>query len=157
MLSDDLYHHSLLQLAASIKAWSGFVADVARVEIADEGGVWRFAMTPTAATACPIEIICHERQQVFDVSIAGETYEGWRPASMEAVHEVLKAVADGAVVRRQFSSGATGLLRARSTEIAANGHLLMFPTATPGSVDAEDGQVCRATHFLPYRKATQTG
>lgn len=148
MQSDDIYRQKLAQLAASIKAWSGFVADVARVETSEDGPVWRFSMQPRAARACPCEIALDSATQGCDLSIGGETFEGFALPSLDIVLPLLKAVAEGQVVTRHYSSAATGLPVSTSTVITLeNGTRL-----EAGNAQTADGLECRPVHFVPYRK-----
>ncbi len=148
MQSDDIYRQKLAQLSASVLAWSGFVADVARVDMSEDGPVWRFSMRPKAARACPCEIVLDAATQGFDLWIGGETYEGFALTSLDTVLPLLKAVADGHVVTRHYASAATGLPVSTSTVITLeNGAQL-----EAGSAPTADGLECRPAHFVPYRK-----
>ena len=54
MISDDTYRAKLQQTIAAIKAWTGFVADVARVEEGELPGAWRLALTPRSTA--PLDV-----------------------------------------------------------------------------------------------------
>lgn len=155
MASDDIHRLKLQQLVASIRAWTGFVADVARVEVSEEGSAWRVALQPIAATACPIELVLDAGNSRCDLKIADEIYEDWPLPSLDVVLPLIQAVAEGRVVTRRTSSAATGLALSVSTLIKlANGEVLKpchgFAPAdgeSSGAIEARD------THYVPYRKA----
>lgn len=150
MQSLDTYRQHVQQLAASIKAWSGFVADVARVEVEEAGDGWRFAMTPVAPGACPVEVLLDGRELRCDLRIAGETVEDWRPPTIDIVLPLMKAVADGNVITRVVSSAATGLPVATSTHIRlADGRRLSVPVMAEIAAERIEA---REVHYLPYRR-----
>ena len=154
MLSNDTYRLKLQQTTASIRAWSGFVADVARVEVAEEANSWRLALTPFAAGACPIELVLDGSSPNCDLRIGRETYEDWPMPSLDDVLPLVEAVCDGRVVTRQVSSAATGLPLTVSTRIKlANGRTFVLPEGAD-SAFGNSGVESRDTHYLPYRKPT---
>lgn len=150
MHSLDTYRQHVQQLAASIKAWSGFVADVARVEVEEAGDGWRFAMTPSAPGACPVEVVLDGRELRCDLRIAGETVEDWRPPSLDVFLPLMKAVADGNVVTRVVSSAVTTLPIATSTHVRlADGRNLVVPELPDVAAERVEA---REVHYLPYRR-----
>lgn len=160
MISDDTYRAKLQQTIAAIKAWTGFVADVARVEEGDIPGAWRLALTPRAGRACPIEILLRNDQKC-DVRIGGETYEDLaltsqdRSTSLDMMLPLLEAVVDGNVLTRHISSAGTGLLCSvvsivtfqDGTKIEhAHTQARLNGAAVPSAVEIRD------IHYLPYRR-----
>lgn len=153
MQSQDTYRLQLQQLAASIKAWSGFVADVARVEVEGDGAAWRFAMSPKAPGACPVEIVLNGSQLKCDLRVAGETVEDVTLPSLEIVLPLMQAVAEGRVHTRRIASAATGLPLGVSTHIRLpDGQTFEPPSADCATLHG--GIESRDTHYLPYRKPT---
>lgn len=148
MQSDDIYRQKLAQLAASVRAWSGFVADVARVETSEDDPIWRFAMQPRAPRACSCEIALDARSQACDLSIGGDICEGFALPSLDTVLPLLKAVADGRVVTLHYTSAATGIPVATSTLIALEDGSRL----EAGTPPAAEGVECRPVHYVPYRK-----
>lgn len=150
MHSLDTYRQQVQQLAASVKAWSGFVADVARVEIEEAGNGWRFAMTPSAPGACPLELVLDGTQARCDLRIATETVEDWKPPSLDVLLPLMKAVADGNVVTRTVSSAVTGLPISTSTHVRlADGQNLVVPEMPEFQLERVEA---REVHYLPYRR-----
>lgn len=153
MLSDDTYRAKLQQTMASLKAWTGFVADVARVEEATVGSAWRIAIFPKAANACPVEIVLRQDQR-FDISIGEETYEDQVIQSLDMFLPLLEAVADGRVVTRRTASAATGLLHSVATIVdLSDGSQYARVRANPATAGlSTDGTEAIDTHYLPYRR-----
>jgi hypothetical protein len=160
MLSDDTYRARLQQTIASIKAWTGFVADVARVEEGEIPGAWRLALTPRSARACSVEIVLRHDQQC-DMRIATETYEDLAltsrdPATtLDVMLPLLEAIANGNVLTRRISSAATGLLCSVASIVTLRDgtvieHVHVAPGPDPAAIS---GAVeIRDTHYLPYRR-----
>ena len=151
MQAQDSYRHKLQQLAASIRAWSGFVSDVCRVEVSEEAASCRLALSPFAAGACPIEVVIDGAEMTCDMRIGAEIVRGWRPSSLDEFLPLLKAITEGRVITRRLMSAATGLPLAVSTQIwLEDGRTYVLP---PPDGSAPDGlQECRERHWLPYRK-----
>lgn len=152
MLSEDTYRQKLRELAASVRAWSGFIADVARVEIGEDGGHLRIRMEPRASRACPVELLIDDRQPVCDLTIAGETYEGWQLPRLEAVLPMLEAVAAGRVITRHATSAATRIGYGVSTEIRLADGTSLTPASNGVAGSPGEHVEMRNTHYLPYRK-----
>ena len=149
----DSYRLQLSQLVASIKAWSGFVADVAKVEMQEIGEGWRLAMLPTAPGACPLEVVLDGREPKCDLKVGREIYEDWPLPSLDIVLPLVEAVAEGRIVTRQMVSAATGLPLAVSTQIAlANGTRIELPSGRPDI--SGPASLARSIHYVPYRKPT---
>lgn len=157
MQSHDSYRLDLQQLAASLKAWSGFVADVAHVDMHEEGNAWRIALTPAAAGACPVEIVLDGNAPRADVRLGDETYEDWQVPALDVVLPMLEAVSEGRVVTRRTTSAITGLPLAVSTHLQlADGTTFDFTpqgAGNPAAAAVED----RETHYLPYRRGNGRG
>lgn len=153
--SDDTHRLKLQLLIASLRAWKGFVADVARVEVSEEGASWRVALQPKSANACPLEIVLDGSSTRCDLRVGGETYEDWPLPSLDIVLPLIEAVSEGRVVTRRTSSAATGLPLSVTTLIRlADGRVLETsldkdaePASLNGSIENRD------THYVPYRRA----
>lgn len=153
MQSLDTHRLELQHVVASVKAWTGFVADVARVETHDEGHGWRLAMQPVASGACPVEMLIDGSELKWDLKIGGETYEDLAMPSLDVVLPLVKAVADGRVVTRQIRSAVTGLPLGADTLIKlADGTEIVLPQVAVDVVPAHSAVETRSLHFLPYRK-----
>jgi hypothetical protein len=153
MLSDDTFHARLLATMASLRAWSGFVADVAAIEDAEIGDAWHFGLTPHMPGACPVDLVLR-RDQRFDLTVAGQSYEDREVASLELFPPLMAAIADGRVVRRRAVSRATGLVHHTSTIVRLpDGSVFEAGYPSPGGpVLADPTLEWRDLHFLPYRR-----
>ena len=151
MLPDDPYKTKLERTIASVKAWTGFVADVARIEAAEVGDGWRLSLQPHSSRACPVEIVLR-RDQTCDLAIGGETYRNWPLPSLDVVLPLMEAVSEGRVVTRHTVSATTGLLREVSTIVRlADGTVI--EQRRDGAAGMPLGSVeGRDTHYLPYRR-----
>lgn len=158
MYSPDTYRLKLQEVVASIKAWSGFVADVARVETHDEGHGWRLAMQPSTPGACPIEMLLDGNKLECDLKIGGETYEDLELPSLDVVLPLVEAVADGRVMTRVTRSAVTGMRIGSDTLIRLADGTEFVLSPTPVDDFADDTAVeTRSLHFLPYRKPDGRG
>ncbi len=158
MYSLDTYRLKLQQVVASIKAWSGFVADVARVETHDEGHGFRLAMQPSTPGACPIEMLLDGDRLECDLKIGGETYEDLELPSLDVVLPLVEAVAEGRVMTRLTRSAVTGMRIGSDTLIElADGTRIVLPPTPFGSVAGDAAVETRSQHFLPYRKPDGRG
>lgn len=154
MLSDDVFRSRLQSTITGLRYWAPSIADAARLEETETSDYWRILVTPRVASACPFELILHADQH-FDLSIAGETYEGRPIDTFEWFIPFADAVADGNVVQRRWISRVTGLEQSVETVVMlaggaiwreGNGELRRMP-----SLD-DDGTELRERRFLPYRR-----
>ena len=153
MLSDDTFHSALMQTMASLRAWSGFVADVADIEDAEIGDSWHFGLTPHMQGACPVDLVLRSDQR-FDLSLDGEAYEDRPIDTLDLFPRLIEAVADGRVIRRYAVSRATGLLHATSTVVRL-GDASLFEASRPSAgapALADPPLEWRNVHYLPYRR-----
>lgn len=155
MQSHDTYRLKLQQTTASLAAWSGFVADVARVEAGAAGNGWRLALTPLAVGACPIEIVLDGREPICDVRVGALTVEDWRLPSLDLVLPLVEAVVEGRVVVRRRYSALTGAPLSVNTHVMlADGSSIVLPLSCTEEGAQLDNVVRRDLHFLPYRRKT---
>jgi len=158
MQSHDTYRLKLQQLTASLEAWSGFVADVARVEAGAAGNGWRLALTPLAAGACPFEIVLDGSEPLCDVRVGSLTVEDWRLPSLDVVLPLVEAIVDGRIVVRKLSSAMTGLPVSTTTHVAlGDGGSIVLPPEAAVNGPPSGYVECRDVHFLPYRRETGRG
>jgi hypothetical protein len=153
MLPDDAFHARLAQTMASLRAWSGFVADVAVIENAEIGDAWHFGLAPHMPGACPVELVLRHDQR-YDLTIAGQSYEDREIASLDLFPRLIAAIAEGRVVRRHAVSRATGLVHLTSTIVRlADGSVFEAADPRPAAPALSDPQLeWRDLHFLPYRR-----
>jgi hypothetical protein len=163
MLSDDVFRAKRTVTIAELSAWTGFVADVAHVEMGEIGDAWRIALTPHIRTACPVELLLRDDQR-YDVRIAGETYEDRPIASLEMFLPVLQAIVDGRVVTRETYSALTGSLRDVETIVRLPDGTVFHQRKQNGA-DQLAGQPpangapiieVRDRHYVPYHRANGT-
>jgi hypothetical protein len=154
MQSLDTHRLKLQQLAASLKAWSGFVADVARVEAHDVGRGWRLSLQPEAAGACPLELVLDGEEASCDLRVGSQVVEGWRLPSLDIVLPMVEAVAEGRVVTHRTFSAVTGLPIGVVTEVTlADGRKIELPARDAATEQNEASAVeTRDRHYVPYRK-----
>lgn len=153
MLSDDTFHAKLAQTMASLRAWSGFVADVCAIEDAEIGGSWHFGLTPHMPNACPVELLLRLDQR-FDLTVASEQYEDRPIPSLDLFLPLVQAIADGRVVTRRVVSRMTGLVHATLTVVTlSDGGLFEDGHPNPDApVLREASLEWRDTRYLPYRR-----
>jgi hypothetical protein len=153
MLSDDTFLAKLSQTVASLRAWTGFVADVATVEYAETDDCWHLGLTPHVPNACPVELLMR-RDQRFDLRIAGETYEDRPIATLDLFQPLIEAIADGRVITRHTVSRLTGIVHATSTVVTlADGTVFEDGRQNPDAPRLRDPPLERRDiHFVPYRR-----
>jgi hypothetical protein len=153
MLSPDTYRARFDATIASLRAWTGFIADVARIEVSENPASWRLMLVPHTPQACPVELILR-RDQLYDISISTETHEDLAIESMDAFLPLLEAVSDGRVLIRTRASQATGLVRAVETIVTqANGQLWQrVHLSLAGQRHGIAETVAQDRHFAAYRR-----
>ena len=165
MPSDATHRSKLQQTIASLKAWTGFVADVARIEDTsvedpDRGTAWRLALIPRTAHACPVAIVLHADQH-YDLTIGGQTYAGLPVTSPDILLPLVEAIVGGRVITRRAFSTATGLQRSESTLVTlADGRVFedgQLVAAAGLAVATDDSTEIHDTHYLPYRRSDARG
>jgi hypothetical protein len=153
MLPDDTFHTRLAETMASLRAWTGFVADVAAIEDAEIGGSWHFGLSPHMQKACPVELLIRLDQR-FDLTVAGEGYEDRPIQSFDLFLPLVQAIADGQVVTRHSVSRLTGLVHATSTVVRLDGGGVFEAGHPSPDAPALPGAPLewRDVHYLPYRR-----
>lgn len=107
MQPQDVFNRAFDATTADIDSWLPTLRGVAAVEREMTDQYWRGRLRPHEASACPIELML-SRAQVFDCDIGNESVVGLRIADLGLFLPLLKAVADGRVILRSWSSLATG-------------------------------------------------
>lgn len=158
MLPEDAYNAKLQQTIASLEAWVGFVADVARVSEKHDDSGWRLSLLPRSVRACPIEIVLRPDQH-YDLTIAGVTYQNRPIASFDMFLPLVEAVAEGNVLTRRAYSSVTGLAQGVSTVVTlADGRVLEEVRSSEVGIAGPEGPTeMRDTHYLPYRRPNGAG
>lgn len=153
MLSPDTYRARFDATIASLRAWTGFIADVARIEVSEGDASWRLMLVPHALQACPVELVLR-RDQLYDISIATETHEDQPIESMDAFLPLLEAISDGRILIRTRASQATGLVRAVETIVTlANGDRWQrVRLSRAGQRHGTAETVAQDRHFASYRR-----
>lgn len=155
MLPDDIFRSRLQSTITALRYWAPSIADAARVEDTETGNYWRILVMPKIASACPFELILHSDQR-YDLSVAGETYEGRPIDSFDWCIPFANAVASGDIVQRRWISRFTGVERFVETVVMLPGGGIWREgnggehTAIPLLDD--DGTELRERRFLPYRR-----
>lgn len=130
MLPDDVFSAKRDRTIAALQQWHRGITDCAHVEEEAAGNFWRLAITPFTASACPFEVILHQRQ-TCDLAIGPESYENRTSDELDRLPAMAEAIAAGRVLTRTKSSAVTGLTVAIETEIRL-----------------ADGQVWRAERWI---------
>lgn len=152
MLATDAYLAKLEQTIASLKAWTGFIADVAAVETGDGASSWRLVIRPKAPQACPVELLLRH-DQLYDIAVASEVYEDQRAEDLDGFLRLIEAIAEGRVVTRTEQSRATGAVYAVETRVdIAPGKAWVRRRELPAARIADPEQtIFTDRHYTPYR------
>ncbi|MEQ1712977.1 MAG: hypothetical protein ABL908_16460, partial [Hyphomicrobium sp.] len=118
MLSDDVYKTRLRETTAAIELWLSDLRPVAAIETARDEASWRVSVHPNVPDACPFELVLRADQQ-FDIAIGPETYEDLPVGSLDQMLPLLRAIADGGVITRYWTTAATGTLAKVETIVGA--------------------------------------
>jgi hypothetical protein len=156
MLADDIYRPKLQQTIAALEEWAKQIAPVARVERSDSEANWRMRVVPTAANACPCELILW-RDQRFDIAIGEESYEDLAVPDLAIFLPLLQAVAAGNVITRRWISSATGLEHKVETIVRLpDGTSWRAERTNPLAPQIDEIALeCQDRHYVPYfRRST---
>jgi hypothetical protein len=155
MLPDDTYRTTYQATIRLLEQWLATQNDVAEVEVERADGSWRARVTPHAANACPFELALRTDQH-YDISVGSETYEDQPVDSLSVFPELLAAITEGRVIRRQLASAATGTVRAIETIVSAGDGTEWSGRRTfngPLPVPANGDMVVHDRHYVPYTRA----
>lgn len=154
MTPDDAYLARLQATIASLRYWVPTIADVAHSEELDSPEYWKLAITPSAAAACPFELLLRADEH-YDVLIAGEAFEDLSITSLDLFVPLAEAIASGSVVQRLSHSAATGTpYRVETVITLANGDVWRQTrqVARAPARSGPDDMITTERHFLPYRR-----
>ena len=154
MLPDDVFRSRLQTTITALRYWAPSIADAARIEEAESGNFWKFAVAPRLVNACPFELILHFDQR-YDLAIGEETYESLPIESFDLFLPFVEAIAEGEVVQRHWVSRLTGLERSVETLVTlANGGIWREARGAAQGMPSleDDGTELRERRFLPYRR-----
>lgn len=154
MQSDDQFRRTFEAATARLSTWAEAQSDAATVQTETMGPSWRLSLVPTAANACPVELIVHRDAQSFDIQVGPEASEGHRIETFALLDDILAAVVDGRVVTQQLSSVEAGSLLAVDTRvILGDGVDWMCRRLTAiGSHRPTHKALVRERHWLAYRR-----
>jgi hypothetical protein len=156
MLSDDVFRSRLQATLADLAQWVRSIGDVADAKLVEGPGFCRLTVAPTAAGACPFEMILRADQRL-DISIGHETYEERAMPPLALLLPLAEAMAEGRVIERRWRSAATGALGAIETIVSPRSgdgwrdHQRVMAEVLPNA-DGDD-YVAEDRHFVPYRRA----
>lgn len=129
-----------------LRYWVPTISDVARTLEARDGPSWFLSIEPHLAAACPVAIAL-KQSGLFDISIAGETYDDRTLASLDQLVLLLERITDGHVIQRKWISAATGAAQGVETIV-----LLTQGVVWREGQEPDGGSERRDRHFLPYRR-----
>ena len=137
---------------AAIRAWTGFIADVAEIRDVDAPDGWRIEIVPQMPGACSVKLRLRNDDR-YDLTVGAQRYDARPIASREIFLPLLEAVADGNVTNARFISTSTGLVHSVETEIRlADGTIWRDrdrKLELPGGGSAVERQI---QTYLPYRR-----
>lgn len=150
MLPQDVFRSRLEAAVASLSYWAPTIKDAARVEMSDEPSAWRMTVTPHLATACALELVIRA-DQLYDITIGGETYTGREIESLERFVPLAEAIADGRVIQRRWVTPSTGAEHSLATIITlADGSLWQGERSNAAIARLIDRDAClTVTHTFP--------
>lgn len=129
-----------------LRYWIPSIKDVARVYEGMEDESWLLSIEPHVGAACAVAVEIRDTG-LFDIAIAGETYEGLAlPPSDDIVH-LLDRISAGYVVQRRWLSPVTGALQCVETLVDLGADEIWR-----GGPPPLDGGERRDRHFLAYRR-----
>jgi hypothetical protein len=152
MVSDDTYRKLLNGFIAALDAWATDMRPWADIEFGPAGGAWRIRAEPHVASACPFEAVIRPDRK-FDIVVDGAEYEDL-PLDGINLPQVLRAIADGRIVIRHWSSTVTGLPYSVETLVDLPGGEVWraVKSLTEKAPAAGEELMARTTAFVPYRR-----
>ncbi len=156
MLSDDVYRSKLQTVIATLRYWVPQISDTAHIEEGEQSGYWKLTVSPHIRGACPFELLLHENQ-IYDFALDGETYERIPVEDLDMFLPLLEAIVDGKVVQRRWTSRVTGQLVDVDSSVDLGDGREWHRDRCSGAAstgEKREALVCRAKHYLPYRRKT---
>ena len=153
MVSDDTFRHRLQHVITALEVWAAEMEPWADVTHGFIAGAWRIGAVPHANTACPFEIVLRPDQK-FDITVAGETYEDQPLDVLTDIPQIVRAIANGQVVIRRWSSWRTDLVYNVETIIDLPGtDEGRFERPNPDAPPIEDVElIADVRTYAPYRR-----
>ncbi|MCL4766245.1 MAG: hypothetical protein KJZ80_08435 [Hyphomicrobiaceae bacterium] len=153
MLPDDTFRKRLQHVVAALEAWAAEMEPWSDIELGFVDGVWRISAVPHAETACPFEIVMRPDQR-FDMTVGGETYEDLPLDALTDIPQLVRAISNGRVLIRHWSSSTTGLEYNVEMIVdlpgAGEGR---FERPNPEAPPIEDAELMATpVAFAPYRR-----
>lgn len=155
MRADDAFRRALHDTVRDIGAYVDGLRDVADVAVSESADHWRVLLAPRGAAACPVELILHACQ-TFDIALGGEVYEDQPLNDPAQISLVLRAIVEGHVRTRVWSTLATGARHTVETIVTLpdGGN---WSGGRRSSLIGElfSREACSVTdrHYVPYRTA----
>ncbi len=154
MRADDRFREDLHKLIAGLRTWAASCSGEALCAQTETPDYWRLAVRPIANTACPLELILHADQR-YDASIGLETYENRPLDRPDLLLPMVKAIADGQVITRNWRTRSTGLLHSIETIVRLEAGTLTGLREIPAvaSFVGRDDCVGHDRHYAPYKRS----
>ncbi|HRO48968.1 MAG TPA: hypothetical protein PLW75_02405 [Hyphomicrobium sp.] len=138
---------SLQATLAQLRYWMPTIADVAHIWESEGGGTWCFSLKPRAGGACSVSVMLRE-SGLFDLTIAGKTYEDCVLDQFDHLLPLIERITDGHVLQRHWASRATGQPLGIETIVS----LGQGRVWRGGPILPDGDAFARDRHFLPYRR-----
>lgn len=153
MIADDVFRSRLQATIASLRYWVPAISDAARIEQIEGHDFWKLSVSPVVATAAPFELMLRT-DQIFDISIAGETFEDQPITTLDLFLPLAEAIAGGRVILRETMCTATAVPLSLETRVTlAEGAVWSRLRTMPGSRLIGAGEtMVNDRHFVPYRR-----
>jgi hypothetical protein len=153
MISDDTHRKRMQDIITALASWAAQMSTEAHIEYGPADGGWRISARPHVETACPFEIIIRPDQQ-FDMMIGGQTYENLKLDACPDLPQIVRAIGEGRVLMRRWSSAATDLAYNVETVIdLPGGAKWRVERPDPDAPQIEDAELVSSPRsFVPYRR-----
>ncbi len=153
MASDDTFRKQLQHVISALETWAKEMEPWAEIELGPVGDAWRISAVPHAETACPFEIILRPDRK-FDMTVGGETYEDLPLDALTDIPQIVRAIANGRILVRRWTSRFTGLEYGVETIVDLPGaDEGRFSRRNPEAPPVEDTELeAFLQSFAPYRR-----
>lgn len=108
MASDDSFRQRLQHVISALESWAKEMQPYADIEYGPINGAWHIHAVPHAETACPFEIILRPDRK-FDLVVGGQTFEDQPLDVLTDIPQMVRAISNGRVLIRHWTSSSTGL------------------------------------------------
>ncbi len=157
MQKDDVSRAKLQSTIANIRAWAEPLSHHAVIQESDDIDSWHIAVKPHTPGACPFELMI-TGDELYDIRVAGEGYEDHTVESWELFLPLLKAISEGNVIQRKWTSPVTGndiLLETRITpDTTSEWFVRRSLSALRKDIGEDELTLAQVSekHFLPYQR-----